>query len=230
MVVMASPNNSEDNHSVLLYSGAPSDCSSRLRIALNLKDIPYDLKTLTGAFIPQTPSSLNPAQTVPTLIFQDPGDGKGPLTLTQSIAALEYLEEAYPESKALLPKDARARAQVRTLVNIIATDIHPLTTHRVRDTIFSFFPSNAATEAKGNGNQKWDYHWIRRGIAVYEKLAAETAGKYSVGDEITLADVCLVPELWTALARGLDLEEFPVVARMFRKCMEIEEFAKERTH
>jgi maleylacetoacetate isomerase len=228
--VMASTNGTPSDSSVLLYSGAPSDCSSRLRIALNLKGIPYDLKTLTGAFIPQTPSCLNPAQTVPTLVFQDPSDGKGPLTLTQSIAALEYLEEAYPDSKSLLPKDVRSRAQVRTLVSIIATDIHPLTTHRVRDTIFEHFPAETVIEAKQNGNRKWDYHWIRRGIAVYEKLVAQTAGKYSVGDEVTLADVSLVPELWTGLAMGLELEEFPVVAGIFRRCMEVEAVGRERTH
>jgi maleylacetoacetate isomerase len=214
----------------LLYSGAPSDCSSRLRIALNLKGIPYDLKTLTGAFIPQTPSSLNPAQTVPTLIFQDPGDGKGPLTLTQSIAALEYLEDAYPDTVVLLPKDARRRAHVRTLVNIIATDIHPLTTHRVRDAIFDMFPSEAGAEAKRSGNEKWDHHWIQRGIAVYEKILKQTAGKFSVGDEVTMADVCLVPELWTALKCGLQLEEYPVTVGVFQRLMEIEAFGKERTH
>lgn len=224
---MASTNNKAP---VLLYSGAPSDCSSRLRIALNLKGIAYDLKTLTGAFIPQTPSSLNPAQTVPTLIFQNPADGQGPLTLTQSIAALEYLEDAYPDSRPLLPKDARARAQVRTLVSIVTTEIHPLTTHRVRDTIIDLFPSEAAEEAKHDGNQKWDYHFIRRGIAIYEKLAVEMAGKYSVGDELTLADVCLVPELWTGLARGLELSEFPVVKGVFQRCMAVKEIGGERTH
>ena len=216
--------------SILLYSGAPSDCSSRLRIALNLKGIPYDLKTITGAFTPQTPSSLNPAQTVPTLIFQDPGDGSGPLTLTQSIAALEYLEDAYPDTVALLPKDTRSRAQVRTLVNVIATDIHPLTTYRVRDAIFDMFPSEAAAEAKRSGNEKWDLHWIQRGIAVYERILQQTAGKFSVGGEVTMADVCLVPEMWTALKRGLQLEKYPVTAGVFERLMEVEVFGKERTH
>ena len=225
---MASIDSSQS--SIVLYSGAPSDCSSRLRIALNLKGIPSDVKTITGAFSPQTPSSLNPAQTVPILIFQDPADGKGPLTLTQSIAALEYLEDAYPHTVPLLPKDVRGRAQVRTLVNVIATDIHPLTTHRVRDTIIEMFPSEAADAAKRTGNDKWDHHWIRRGIAVYEKVVEQTAGNFSVGDDVTMADVCLVPEMWTALKRGLELEDFPITAGVFRRLMAIDEFGKERTH
>ena len=225
---MASIDSSQS--SIVLYSGAPSDCSSRLRIALNLKGIQCDLKTITGAFSPQTPSSLNPAQTVPTLIFQHPADGQGPLTLTQSIAALEYLEDAYPDTVPLLPKDARSRAKVRTLVNVIATDIHPLTTHRVRDAIFEMFPSEAAAAAKRTGNDKWDHHWIRRGIAVYEKIVEQTAGTFSVGDEVTMADMCLVPEMWTALKRGLELEDFPVTAGVFRRLMEIDVFAKELTH
>lgn len=229
-MALPKPEGKPGNSSITLYSGAPSDCSSRLRIALNLKGIPYELITLTGAFSPQTPSSLNPGRTVPTVSFRNPADGKGSLTLTQSVAALEYLEEAYPDSTPLLPKDARRRAQARTLLNVIATDIHPLTTHRVRDTVLEMFPSEGATEAKAAKSREWDYHWIQRGIAIYEKIAEQTAGKYSVGDEVTMADVCLVPELWTALARGLRLEDFPITARVFGQLMELDEFARERTH
>jgi maleylacetoacetate isomerase len=225
---MAASNNKTDNNFITLYSGAPSDCSSRLRIALNLKGISYDLKTLTGAFTPQTPSSLNPARTVPTLVIQDPL--KGLLTLTQSVAALEYLEDAYPDDRPLLPKDPRGRAWVRTLVNIIATDIHPLTTHRVGAAIFDMFQSDATAEVRANVNRRWDFHWIERGIGVYEKMLEPTAGKYSVGDEVTLADVCLVPEMWTALARGLELEKYPYTAGVFGRLMQLPEFGKERTH
>ena len=173
---MASLTTSTANPSILLYSGAPSDCSSRLRIALKLKNIPYDLKTLTGEFTPQTPSSLNPARTVPTLVFQDPPDrlgkldDKGRLTLTQSVAALEYLEEAYPETQHLLPADARGRAEVRTLVNIIATDIHPLTTRRVSAAISEMFPlvseASSGASSEGSRSRKWDHHWISRGISI----------------------------------------------------------------
>ena len=113
-------------------------------------------------------------------------------------------------------------------MNIIATDIHPLTTWRVREAIVSMFPCEESTAAAKAGNRTWDLHWIRRGLGFYERVVAETMGVYSVGDEVTMADVCLVPELWTAQNYGIKLEEFPRILEIYGSLMEIDEIKHER--
>ena len=175
-----------------LWSWAASDCSARLRIALNLKSIPYMLENVDLAKGERAAGSINPGNTIPTLIISS-SDGEQNMRLTQSLAALEYLEEAFPERTPLLPPvgQVEARAHVRTLVQIIATDIHPLTTHRVGSWIKTRFVSGGSQDAAKNEVCEWDLHWMRRGLAAYEQLVEKSAGKYSVGDSITMADVCL---------------------------------------
>jgi maleylacetoacetate isomerase len=170
---------------------------------------------------------LNPAQTVPTLVIHGDTDGGKPVTLTQSIAALEYLDEAFPDSVQLLPglDDVKGRAEVRRLVNVVATDIHPLTTVRVSRAIRDIFPCDSQVEATQPGNRAWELHWMRKGLAVYEELLKQTAGWYSVGDKITMADVCLMPELWTASKFGLDVSDYPTVHRIFQRLSAVEAFA-----
>lgn len=209
-----------------LWSWPASDCSARLRIALNLKNIPYQLKNVDLAKGERTSGSTNPGRTVPTLVISS-SDGKEEITLTQSVAALEYLEEAFPETTPLLPptSQAEARAHVRTLVHVITTDIHPLTTHRVADAITTMFPSDTSTDAGDlDGIREWELHWMRRGLSVYEQLVTNSAGKYSVGDSITMADVCLMPEVSTARKIGLDVKEFPTINGIFSRLNDVQAF------
>ena len=200
-----------------LYSSSVSDCSARLRIALNLKKLPYRLMPISmahGEHEDVAYKAINPARTVPTLVFTS---GRESLTLTQSIATLEFLEEAFPIAPRLLPAPDQVvlRARVRTLVGIIATDIHPHTTPRVGPTIESLYPSPAVEMARRSGMVEWRKVWITRGLEVYEATVKETCGRYSVGDKITLADVVLIPELWTSIRFGVDLAQYSTILQIF---------------
>lgn len=200
---------------VILYSKYDSDCSARLRIALQLKGIHYDYVSVdTPAYV-----TMNPSRTTPTLVINEPRSGEEAdqrIIIWQSIAALEYLEDAYPTCRSLLPpsSDPVGRATVRCLLHIIASDIHPLTTARVSRQIQAQFPCPAAETAAATANREWDAFWIRRGFDTYERVAKETAGRYSVGDNVTLADVCLLPSVWTAERIGIRLDEFRCIKRI----------------
>ena len=214
---------------ITLYSSSISDASARVRIALGLKQLQYQKilvrlsKRMNEA---EEFSSINQARTVPLLIIKDPSkaESENLTILTQSIAILEYLDEAYPQTTALLPPSDQplARAKVRSLVGMIATDVHPLTTHRMRREIYRQFPGSETTTAEGNNNRDWDTYWITRGLHIYETLAAETAGLYSFGDTISMADVYLIPQLWTGMKKGVKLETFPVISKVYENLMKVE--------
>jgi maleylacetoacetate isomerase len=233
--------------SVTLYTNPISDCAARVRIALNLKNLPYSSITIDlanqGNLDPEY-IKISPSGTIPTLVIdynnghyvESGGDGS-PVILTQSLATLEYLEEAFPDYRRLLPsfEYPTQRAQVRTLVNIIASDIHPLTAPRVSRLIQEKFHVPAGFHEDENSApemsvKKWDVHWIERGLNVYERTLKSSGmmGRFSVGNEITLADVVLVPELWTAEQFGIDLPKYPEIFRIYTDVMEIEEVGRAR--
>ncbi|RYO99232.1 hypothetical protein DL764_006865 [Monosporascus ibericus] len=220
---------------VILYSRNYSDCSARLRIALNFKGISYEYRPADAETVSSASyKALNPVGTIPTLVIergQATQDKYKSIVLIESLAALEYLEEAYPDRTRLLPSSSgqlgpAARAVVRTLVNVLVADTHPLTTARVCRQICSRFPGPGAEHAAVTANRDWDAYWIERGLQCYEDLIADVAGKYSVNDEITMADVCLVPEIWTAEKVGIDLGKYPTVKRVYMALMEVEAFKK----
>ena len=208
---------------VSLYGGWDSDCSARLRLALQLKNIHYEYIPVTDQNA-ATYKEINPSGSIPTLVIQEglsSSDQRAskPTMISQSLAALEYLEETFPPSstgKALLrpTTSPRDRATIRCLMNIIASDVHPLTTARVCRRICEQFPCPASETAAATGNIEWDRFWIRRGLAVYEDMIRDTSGTYSVGEDITLADVCLLPAVWTAERCGVSLDGFPGIVRV----------------
>ncbi|CAG8522530.1 8520_t:CDS:2, partial [Racocetra fulgida] len=137
-------------------------------------------------------SEINPYKSVPTLKI----DG---LVLTQSIPILEYLEETRPD-KTLLPKEPGKRALVRILIQAIAGDIQPIQNLRVLNQV----------ESLGGDKNEWAKHFITIGFEGVEKQLEKTSGKYCVGDEVTLADVCLLPQVYNATMRfGVDMKKFP---------------------
>ncbi|KAJ5708659.1 Maleylacetoacetate isomerase [Penicillium malachiteum] len=185
---------------VTLYTYFRSSCSARLRIALNLKEIPF-----TPVFVnllkdeQSSPShrEINPSGLVPALIIER--DNEAPVTITQSLAALEYLHEKFP-GPALLPFDPESRAQARTLASIIACDVQPVTNLKILKRVAPFGVDRAA----------WSKDLIEEGLKAYETIVARSAGKFSVGDRITIADICLIPAAWGAERVGVDLGKFPV--------------------
>ncbi|GKU07006.1 maleylacetoacetate isomerase [Fusarium langsethiae] len=194
------------NTNYTLYTYFRSSCSARLRIAMNVKEIKYDLtpvNLLKNEHSSDKHKALNPSGSVPVLI--PPIAGSKPFRIGQSVAALEYLEEKHPEHPLLPPlSDLEARANVRALVNIICTDVQPVTNLRIMRRV---------RELGGNA-EEWNCKLMTDGLRAYEEVAKNTAGRCSVGDELTMADACLIPAWWNAERFGVDLSAFPTVQRI----------------
>jgi len=188
---------------VKLYTFWRSSAAYRVRIALALKGLAYE--TIAQHLIRQEHRSaaylaLNPQGLVPAL-------ADGATLIGQSLAIIEYLEETHPEPP-LLPPDAVGRAQVRSMALAIACDIHPLNNTRVRNYLKGpLAQGEAAVEV-------WCRHWIAEGFHGLEELAARysTSGRHLYGDRVTLADVCLVPQMYNARRFKCDLTAFPRLA------------------
>ncbi|XP_065191314.1 probable maleylacetoacetate isomerase 2 [Sycon ciliatum] len=183
----------------VLWSYFRSSCSWRVRIALALKGIEYDQKHVNlirdgGEQHKDDYVKLNPQQQVPSIEI----DG---VTLSQSIAILEYLEETRPQVP-ILPKGAVERARVRHVVECINSGIQPIQNL----SILQYVGSEKKAE--------WGKHWITVGFVALEALLQRYSGKYSVGDEITVADLCLVPQVYNANRFKVDMEAFPAIQRV----------------
>ncbi|KAG0158156.1 hypothetical protein PDIDSM_5669 [Penicillium digitatum] len=204
---------------VILYTYFRSSCSARLRIALHLKQIHFTsiyVNLLRGEQSSSTHLAINPSGTVPALVIQR--DSIAPVTITQSLAALEYLEEAFPEQgPALLPpiSDPESRAAVRTLANMISCDIQPVTNLRILKRVGPL----------GVDRAEWSTGLVEDGLRAYEVVVRKSAGKFSVGDFITIADLCLIPAVWGAQRLGVDLGQFPITNEIVKN-LEMEEAVK----
>ncbi len=194
-----------------------SSSAHRCRIAFNLKGLEYDFQPVHltrdgGEQKKPAYAAVNPQSLVPTL--QD-----GDLTLIQSMAILEWLDETHPQPP-LLPKDANLRAQVRGFSQIIACDIHPLQNLRVLQYLASEFGADQAVK------EAWCQRWIGDGLSACETLlAANTKSDYCFGDTPGLADICLVPQVFSANRFKVDLSLMPNVRRIFDTCMATSAFA-----
>lgn len=198
-----------------LYTYWRSSAAYRVRIALALKNlsvtqIPVHLLKDGGQQKAEAYRALNPAMLVPTLQHDT-------LTLNQSLAIIEYLDATFPEPQ-LLPAEPAQAAIVRALALDIACDIHPLNNLRVLQYL---------TTTLGISEQQktdWILHWLRQGFTALELRLAQTAGIYSVGDQVTLADICLVPQVYNALRFQLDLAPFPLIQRVYQQCLTLPAF------
>lgn len=201
-----------------LYNYFRSSASFRVRIALNFKGLPYEYAvvhlTKGGGqqFAPEF-RAINPDALIPVL--EDDGHA-----LTQSLAIIEYLEETHPEPP-LLPGAPLERAYVRAIALGIACEIHPLNNLRV---LRYLVRDLKATEDQKNA---WYRHWVEQGLASVEaRLAAENrCGRYALGNEVTLADVVIVPQIFNARRFDCRLDHVPTVMRIFDRCMELPAFA-----
>ncbi|WP_115718333.1 maleylacetoacetate isomerase [Gallaecimonas mangrovi] len=185
-----------------LYGYWRSSAAYRVRIAMAIKgvdyvSIPVHLVKDGGQQHGQEYCAINPSQLVPSLI-------DGPLVLTQSLAILEYLEETQPGPK-LLPDDAGARAQVRAFCQDIACDMHPLDNLRVLQYLTGELNVSEADKLK------WYRHWVEVGFSALEQRLVKSAGQYCFGDTLTMADCCLVPQLYNAKRFDVTLTPFPTL-------------------
>ena len=184
-----------------LHSAWRASAPYRVRIGLNLKGLSYDyvgVDLLKGDQHSDRYKALNPQGLTPTLIA---GDGQ---PMTQSLAILEWLEETHPEP-ALLPKTAGERAVVRAMAAIVACDIHPLNNLRILRAL-------AALGVDEAGRNTWARRWIGEGFEALEPMVAKHGGEFAFGDAPTLADVCLVPQIYNAARFDFDLSPYPAIA------------------
>lgn len=200
-----------------LYNYFRSSASYRVRIALYLKGTPFEYIPVhliedggaqhTAVFRQRNPQSLVP-------VLED-----GSVVLSQSLVILEYLEERYP-SPSLLPKDAVLRAHARQIALSIACEMQPLCNLRVLQYLSS--PLALSDLAK----ESWLQHWLMLGLQALEALMvrADWRGKFCVGDEPSLADCCLIPQLFTARRFNFDLAAFPTLLQIEQHCQALEAF------
>jgi len=206
-----------------LYSYFRSSASYRVRIALNLKGLPFETAPVHllkngGEQLAQEFRQLNPDGLVPVLV--DDADDS-PVALVQSLAIIEYLEEMHPLPP-LLPSNPIDRAYVRGIALSIACDIHPLNNLRVlrylvRDLKISEDDKNA-----------WYRHWCEQGLSALETTLTRggRTGRFCLGDVPTLADCCLVPQVANAQRMNCDLSQIPTVMRINENCLALDAFAK----
>ena len=200
----------------LLHGYFRSSAAFRVRIALNLKKLPYEQAfrhLRKGEQRAPDFLKLNPQGLVPALEI----DGNA---LTQSLAIIEYLEETRPEP-ALLPKDAAGRARVRALAYANAIEIHPINNLRVLQDIEKRFGADPAA-VKG-----WFQHWVKETFVAVEAILAngKGTGVFCHGDNPGLADICLVPQVVNNTRFDVDMAPYPTINRVYKACMELPAFA-----
>ena len=202
---------------IRLFSFWRSLATYRVRIALNLKglapDDEIDVNLMKGAQREAAYRAVNPMMALPALI-----DGEAP-ALFESLAIIEYLDETRPDPP-LLPKDARGRARVRGLAQIVACDCHPLIVPRVREYL------EHELKIGEPARMAWCRHWHSHALAALElHLGSQETGRFCHGDQVTIADICLASHAAGAKFFDVDIVPFPNVARIVETCRAIDAFA-----
>jgi len=202
-----------------LYSYFRSSAAYRVRIALNCKGIKYEQEAVHlvkdgGQQHSEVYRTLNPQRLVPTLI-----DGKN--MITQSLAILEYLEEKHPDP-ALLPETPEKRAWVRQICHVIASDIHPLNNLRVLQYLTNELEQNQKIK------DQWYQHWITEGFNALEEMISTSpyASRFCCGDTLSMADICLVPQVYNARRYEMDMSPWPTLMNIEQEAMNLEAVIK----
>lgn len=197
----------------VLYGYFRSTAAYRVRIALNLKGLGADHRFVHLRKGEQTQPAyrkINPAGLVPYWIDDD-------LELAQSLAIIEYLDETHPEPP-LLPSDAKGRAIAREIALVVASDVHPIGNLRVLNRLIEM-GVDEPTRAS------WSKHWIETGFDAIEARLAKLPGPFALGESPTLADICIVPQVFNARRFGVDLTSYKRIAGIDAAASKIEAFA-----
>jgi len=203
---------------IKLYSYFRSSAAYRVRIALNLKALPYEsipvhLLNNGGEQHSAHYKSINPMKLVPSLV-------DGEQVFTQSLAIIEYLEEAYPDTTSLLPDEVNVRANIRAISQMIACDIHPVNNLRVLQYL------NNQLDIDETHRNDWYKHWITVGFDALEKVLAKQPGKFCIGDTPTMADCCLIPQIYNAKRFHVHLDDYPHILSVYSSCKELPAFVQ----
>ncbi len=203
---------------LILYSYFRSSCSYRVRIALAHKGLDYEYRSVHllrdgGEQHRSDYKKTNPMAQVPSLIVDD-GE-----PLAQSLAIIEYLDEKFPEPP-LLPKAAGDRARVRQMAEIINSGVQPLANLAVLQAIESDLGASA------DQKNEWARRWISQGFQALESLTVQYGRKFCFGDSVTLADLCLVPQVYNAQRVQLDMSAFPKLQKINEACLSLDAFQK----
>ncbi len=204
-----------------LYSYWRSSAAYRVRIALNLKGLDYEIVPVHltdegGHQHSKAFREVNAQGLIPVL-------SHGHRLFRQSLAIVEYLDEVFPDP-ALIPSLPRERARVLALAQMIACDIHPLCNLRVLQYLEREF-GVADVE-----RERWCRHWIEEGFAAIEAMLVDnpSTGSFCEGDEPGLADLCLVPQVYNATRWRVDLARYPTIVKIYEVCMEEDAFIRAR--
>ncbi len=203
--------------SLRLHAFYRSSASWRVRIALHLKGVAHEIVPVALGRSPDSEQFSeayrrhNPLGQVPALEI---GGGRA---IAQSMAILEYLEEAFPEPP-LLPSDPYLRARARMLAEIVNAGIQPLQNNRTSQRVSDL----------GGDETAWNRRWIDEGLTAMQTAARPTSGRFLVGDTATFADICLVPQLHNARRAGCDLDAWPLLMRVEARCTELDAFEDAR--
>lgn len=202
-----------------LYSYWRSSAAYRVRIALNLKGLDYEVLPVHllkdgGEQHLAEYRSINPQGVVPVLV-------DGDVRIGQSLAIIDYLEERCPEP-ALYPQAIEARAFARQFSLVVACDIHPLNNLRVLKYL------KRALAQGDEARDDWYHHWVRRGFTALEKLldGRDWQGPYCLDGQATIADACLVPQIYNARRFEIAMDDFPSLVKIEQACMELEAFRR----
>jgi len=200
-----------------LYTFFRSSASFRVRIALNTKGLEYEPALVSlpkGEHLEAKYKSVSSQGLVPAL-------DDGGHVLTQSLAIIEYLDEVHSGPK-LLPSDPLDRAYVRAFSQIVACEIHPLNNTRTLKHI------RAAYKLDEEGVNAWYRHWIAEGFGMMESFLKEHGkhGRFCLHDQVTMADCCLVPQVFNAQRYKCDLKPYPIVMRIHEACMKVDAFIR----
>lgn len=201
-----------------LYSYFRSSAAYRVRIALNLKGVPYEMASIHltkdgGEQRKPEFRTLNPQMRVPAIALSN-GE-----VLTQSLAIIEYLDDIHPDPP-LLPADALERAKVRAIAQMVACDIHPLNNLIVLQYLKRTLKCEQAEI------DTWYHHWVIDGFTAIEAMIAPNP--YTCGAHVTLADICLVPQVANARRFKVPLDEFPKIVAVDAACLKLRAFDKAR--
>lgn len=199
-----------------LYTYFRSSCSARVRIAAAHKGIALSYRFIHLLQEEQKSAEyqcINASQSVPTLVVTA-SDGQQTV-ISQSIAALDFLEEQRPDLSPLLPAEAAGKAAVRELINIIACDVQPVTNLRVLQRV----------KELGAEANEWQCEWMTRGLLAYEAtMMRHGMGRYSFGDSVTMADVVLAPAVDAALRFAVDMAQMPHIQQVYAALQELDAF------